>query len=602
MTARNIIPVFLVLGAAIVLAGCGETPTTPETLRGAPSFHVIPPESPELELLVLCKVGPVGTYTFQATADRPVLWNGSTNAFDLSSEEYSIAVGATDFLTIGGQSVQGSCFIFNSRLPSGTTHDHIARASGGVPPATVTIVETGIPANIGFDHGVTYQRVGATTAAVSTTTNSVSGQVGGETAQYGANIVFYNKTLDPSLAITKTADAASVAAGTPIGFTIEVKSNGPGIANHVVLSDALPAGAGITWSMVPSVAGCSIVAGTLSCDFGDMAAGASAAVHVTSPTSTASCGLYSNTATVSADNHASVNAAATTAVECPPVCPAVGAVPALAGMTDWLFIFSNGSVDANWQGATKGFRGDVAVAAIAKKRTSGGVPFAGTIYTDGSSLGAWQNIVNQNAGQAFAALNAGAVVTPLFNSLTLAFATINAKPVNAPASFTGTPQSLNGLNTQNGINETFVLNVTSGFGVSSKINITGDAGDVFILRWDTDANFANGYQGQVKFQSGGAIVPLGGLTAANFIHVAGDIASSGGGNNPSVPFPQGPGIPNGANWNGGGFFTGYWLTTGDPVKFETSSLSNAIFVGGWYSTTVKFSMTSGTSGVHVGCP
>ena len=78
-----------------------------------------------------------------------------------------------------------------------------------------------------------------------------------------------------------------------------------------------------------------------------------------------------------------------------------------------------------------------------------------------------------------------------------------------------------------------MINVRSGFQVTSKINITGDANDVFILRWDTDANPAKGYQGQVKFQSGGAIVPLGGLTANNFVHVAGDFSASGGGGNPA---------------------------------------------------------------------
>jgi MYXO-CTERM domain-containing protein len=35
---------------------------------------------------------------------------------------------------------------------------------------------------------------------------------------------------------------------------------------------------------------------------------------------------------------------------------------------------------------------------------------------------------------------------------------------------------------------------------------------------------------------------------------------------------------------------------------ETGSLSNAIFVGGWYTNTNLFSMTSGTSGVYVSPP
>ena len=152
--------------------------------------------------------------------------------------------------------------------------------------------------------------------------------------------------------------------------------------------------------------------------------------------------------------------------------------------------------------------------------------------------------------------------------------------------------------------------------MSSKINITGDLCDVFILRWDTDQNFANGYQGQVKFQSGGAIVPLGGLRPGNFIHVAGDINSSGGGSNPPAPYPQGPRLNDGTgalinggkNFSGGGFFTGYWLTTGAPTTLDTASglyigktapQSNGIFVGGWYTLTNQFSLTSGTSGVYV---
>ena len=95
--------------------------------------------------------------------------------------------------------------------------------------------------------------------------------------------------------------------------------------------------------------------------------------------------------------------------------------------------------------------------------------------------------------------------------------------------------------------------------------------------------------------------------ASSFVNVAGNISSSGGGSTPAWPYPQGVRdsngwgnlITNGADFNGGGFFTGYWLTTGDPVSHQTSSLSNAVFVGGWYTTSTKVSMTSGTSGVYV---
>jgi hypothetical protein len=287
----------------------------------------------------------------------------------------------------------------------------------------------------------------------------------------------------------------------------------------------------------------------------------------------------------------------------------------LGELPEYLFFFADGSTDANWQGATKGYVGDVAVDGIqASERTSGSVPYAGTIYTNDTTLDAWQDIVDQNPGQASGSTENVQLISDLESDLVSAFQQINALP--ATTGFTSVAStSLDGLNTQNGIDEVYVINVTSGFNVSSKINITGDPGDVFILRWDTDANPANGYQGEVKFQSGGAIVPLGGLTPTNFIHVAGDINASGGGTTPLPPYPQGPRyddgqgalINGGSDFSGGGFFTGYWLTTGDPTVAgpgglligETQPLSNAIFVGGWYTLTTKFSMTSGTSGVYV---
>ncbi|GAB6139124.1 Ig-like domain-containing protein [Halanaerobaculum tunisiense] len=288
----------------------------------------------------------------------------------------------------------------------------------------------------------------------------------------------------------------------------------------------------------------------------------------------------------------------------------------LGNLTNYLFFFADANQDANWQGATKGYVGDVAVDGIqADERTSGDVPYAGTISTNDNTLGAWQQIVDQNLLQASAATNQNTLISNLEDDLISSFQQINALSVTAGFENVSST-SLDGLNTQNGTDEVFVINVTSGLNFSSKINITGDAGDVFILRWDTDGDLTNGYQGQVKPQSGGAIVPQGDLEPGNFINVAGDINASGGGTTPAPPYPQGPRfddgqgalINGGSNFDGGGFFTGYWLTTGAPTNFdpgtglftgETQSLSNGIFVGGWYTLTTKFSMTSGTSGVYV---
>jgi uncharacterized repeat protein (TIGR01451 family) len=154
----------------------------------------------------------------------------------------------------------------------------------------------------------------------------------------------------PALTITKTADAASVSAGTNIGFTVTVSNSsaaGTGTAKSVTLSDALPTGSGISWSIVQATPTCAISGSpqTLSCTFGDLAPGASATVHVTSPTTSASCATYPNTASAQATNHPQVQASASTTVLCPSIniAKTSDASPVGAGDTiGFLITVSNG--------------------------------------------------------------------------------------------------------------------------------------------------------------------------------------------------------------------------------------------------------------------
>ena len=109
--------------------------------------------------------------------------------------------------------------------------------------------------------------------------------------------------------MTKTADAATVDAGDPLGFTVTVANGGPGTAKGVTLSDPLPAGTTAAgWSKASGPAGCSITGAvgsqTLSCTAVDLASGGSYSVHVTAATSFADCTTYDNTATASADERA----------------------------------------------------------------------------------------------------------------------------------------------------------------------------------------------------------------------------------------------------------------------------------------------------------
>ena len=190
------------VAATLVVAACVEAPTTIQ-LQPTANPHLVPLASPELERLVLCKAGPVGTYTFSAVASEPnVLWNTGTSAYDLSNTSYSITVNAGSTIDVGGNVVQGACATFSFNAAS---HNHIGLASGSVD-AQATIVETVIPAGAVFDHVVTYQNVGGTVTSTSSTTNSATGRFGGNgtgpSGLTGAVVVFYNVPANSGNSIT----------------------------------------------------------------------------------------------------------------------------------------------------------------------------------------------------------------------------------------------------------------------------------------------------------------------------------------------------------------------------------------------------------------
>lgn len=122
---------------------------------------------------------------------------------------------------------------------------------------------------------------------------------------------------DPGLRIVKTADAAVVSAGDPAGFTIVVSNPGSSAVRDVTLSDPLPAG--LSWSVAPAVAGCSITGGTLACTSRTLNPGDTLTVHVSAPTDDGACGPHPNVATATASNHSTVTDDATVTVRCPDI-------------------------------------------------------------------------------------------------------------------------------------------------------------------------------------------------------------------------------------------------------------------------------------------
>jgi uncharacterized repeat protein (TIGR01451 family) len=121
------------------------------------------------------------------------------------------------------------------------------------------------------------------------------------------------------VSVLKTADASPVSAGDTIGFTITTTNNGAGTAHGVTVTDVLPPTAGTSWTITTANSGCTLNAGTLSCVYGDLATGASKTVHISSPTTSASCSTLNNQAGVTTTNDGSPTSSAQIVVLCPDV-------------------------------------------------------------------------------------------------------------------------------------------------------------------------------------------------------------------------------------------------------------------------------------------
>jgi uncharacterized repeat protein (TIGR01451 family) len=126
---------------------------------------------------------------------------------------------------------------------------------------------------------------------------SPSGTTPGTLTSGGSDLTvdfgYFQQTGTPSLTLTKTADQTSITAGTKAGFTVTITNTGSSDASGLSLSDPLPPGADLNWTIdtttgspnnfqITGSAGSQSL--VLTAPGTTLAAGTSESVHITSST------------------------------------------------------------------------------------------------------------------------------------------------------------------------------------------------------------------------------------------------------------------------------------------------------------------------------
>jgi uncharacterized repeat protein (TIGR01451 family) len=131
----------------------------------------------------------------------------------------------------------------------------------------------------------------------------VDAAITGRTRQFNDVVVAFPVATVGNLTVTEVPLATPVAPGNPIGFTITVTNSPGGPVTGATLTDALPSGTNVNWTISPAYSGpgtCAISGAVgiqvLSCAFGTITASQSFTIGLQSPGS--SIGTYTDTATI----------------------------------------------------------------------------------------------------------------------------------------------------------------------------------------------------------------------------------------------------------------------------------------------------------------
>jgi uncharacterized repeat protein (TIGR01451 family) len=362
----------------------------------------------------------------------------------------------------------------------------------------------------------------------------------------------------PDLAITKTADAASVTAGQTIGFTITITNTGGADATGVKLTDQLPPGSGgdVFWSIDTSNTG--LGAGTNPSAFNisgpkgsqvltlagqpiTLAAGASLKVHITSPT-----------------NAGDVSGGAVG------VQSGVNPIAYLGAAGDYgvLYMLTSGvhtlQITNVTIGANIGVGKSVSGSGAPKVSFSGPGTITGRLDFEGANTGQFSNNNGSNVGPASVNYNV--------SSVTSAISTVTS--LSSSLAGLGTPIAINGnqtinessgqLDTVNGVTYR-IFNVTSYSENDGKlVTINGDgSGDPVVFNFSFNSN----------------------------VNLGGDVALTGNGLSDDKViwnFPtsgKNVGLNNNASSYPGLAFHGIILAPNDAISLVNANLSGRVFGG-----------------------
>ncbi len=485
--------------------------------------------------------GGTGTgYTFSATglpAGVTISNSGLISGTPTVSGTFSYTVTVTDS---AGHTGTANCSMAPKQNPVGENCVTITATQGvAITPVTMTAAggsgtgytfsASGLPGGLSMATGGTISGTPTVSGTFSYTVTVKDSAGDAGTANCSVTV---GTPVTAQIAVAKTADAATVPAGSVAGFTVTISNTGSGPATGVTLSDPLPAGAGadINWKIDPTTGnpGSFAISGgvgsqvlTLNAST-NLAAGSSLKVHITGTTNTTDAPGSSN--------------------------PALN-VSGLSGYT----VLYEGTGSNQLSVSNDTIVGNVGLTG-GQVQFSGPGTIAGRVDFSGAYAGQYHSTNGSNVGPTSVNYNVSAVTAAAnaINSLSAALGGLTGTNISFNNSSTTINESAGALQTAGGVTYR-VFNVTSySENNANTVTVNGDgSGDpvVFNFTYNSNTNL------------GGQVVLTGGLTPDQVIW---NFTSS----NKQVQLN-----------NNGGAFQGVLILPDDQYQSDNSNLTGRVYGG-----------------------